>query len=46
MVDQAITEVGATNIADMGKVMGVVMGKVGSRADGGRVSTLVKEKLQ
>ena len=46
MVDQAITEVGATNIADMGKVMGVVMGKVGSRADGGRVSVLVKEKLQ
>ena len=41
----AINEVGASGITDMGKVMGVVMGKVAGRADGGKVSGLVKEKL-
>ena len=46
LVDGAIKEVGATNLSDMGKVMGAVMGKVAGRADGGRVSTLVKEKLK
>lgn len=45
MVDQAITEVGATQISDMGKVIGVVMGKVSGKADGSRVSSLVKERL-
>lgn len=41
----AIKEVGATQISDMGKVIGVVMGKVSGRADGGRVSGIVKERL-
>lgn len=45
IVNQAITEVGASGISDMGKVMGLVMGKVGGRADGGRVSELVKARL-
>ncbi len=45
LVAQAITEVGASSLADMGRVMAVVMAKVAGRADGGRVSTLVKEKL-
>ncbi len=45
LVEQVITEVGAVSLADMGKVMGVVMSKVGGKADGGRVSNLVKEKL-
>lgn len=45
IVDQAITEVGASSVADMGKVMGTVMGKVAGKADGGRVSALVREKL-
>lgn len=41
----AIKEVGATGLSDIGKVIGVVMGKVSGKADGGRISTLVKEKL-
>lgn len=45
IVMDAISEVGAESISDMGKVMGVAMKQVGSGADGNRVSTLVKEKL-
>lgn len=45
IIDGVITEVGATGISDMGKVIGAVMGKVAGQADGGRVSALVKEKL-
>lgn len=45
IVQETITEVGATSVADMGRVMGVVMGKVKGQADGSTVSSLVKEKL-
>ena len=45
MVEETIHEVGATSVADMGKVIGAVMGKVKGKADGGMVSSLVKEKL-
>lgn len=45
IVEETISEVGAVSVADMGRVMGVVMGKVASRADGGTVSALVREKL-
>jgi uncharacterized protein YqeY len=45
IVEDAIKEVGASPMADMGKVIGVVMKKVGSTADGNRVSSLVKKKL-
>lgn len=45
LVDEAINEVGANSVQDMGKVMGVVMGKVGVRSEGGMVSALVKQKL-
>lgn len=45
IVEETITEIGATSAADMGKVMGVVMGKVVGRVDGGVVSALVKERL-
>lgn len=45
IVEAAITEVGAGEISDMGKVMGAVMAKVGAGADGGRVSSLVKARL-
>lgn len=45
IVSESITEVGAKSLADMGKIMGVVMSKVSGRADGGTVSNLVKEKL-
>lgn len=45
IVERFIKEVGATSIADTGKVMTAIMGKVAGRADGGMVSSLVKEKL-
>lgn len=45
VVEDSITEVGARSISDMGKVMGVVMSKVGQSAEGSQVSTLVREKL-
>jgi uncharacterized protein YqeY len=44
-VEAAIAESGASGPGDMGKVMGAVMPKVGDRADGKRVSALVREKL-
>ena len=45
IIDDVISEVGATNIRDMGRVMAGVMHKVSGRADGSAVSQLVKEKL-
>lgn len=45
IVEQTINELGANSLADMGKVIGVVMGKVKGQADGGVVSGLVKERL-
>jgi uncharacterized protein len=46
LVDAAISEVGATDPSQMGKVMGLVMPKVDGRADGKRVSGMVRERLQ
>lgn len=45
IVLDTINEMGASTLADMGKVIGAVMGKAGGRADGGTVSALVKERL-
>lgn len=45
IVEDSINEVGANSLADMGKVMGVVMSKVKGQADGNTVSVLVKKKL-
>ena len=45
LIDAAVTEAGASDPGDMGKVMGIVMPKVGGRADGKRVSTTVRERL-
>ena len=45
IVDDVISEVGATSIRDMGRVMAGVMHQVSGRADGSHVSQLVKEKL-
>jgi uncharacterized protein len=45
LVADAIAETGAGDPGDMGKVMGVVMDRVSGRADGKRVSTRVREKL-
>jgi len=44
-VDEAIAEAGAQGPQDMGKVMKAVMPKVTGRADGGRVSAMVKSRL-
>ena len=41
----AIVQTGAKGAADMGKVMGLLKGKLSGRADMGRVSALVKAKL-
>ena len=46
IVDEAVAETGAKSLPDMGKVMGQVMTKVSGKADGGRVSALVKARLQ
>jgi uncharacterized protein YqeY len=45
LVDEAVTEAGASDAKDMGKVMGVVMPKIDGRADGKRVSAAVRERL-
>jgi uncharacterized protein YqeY len=45
LVDEAIAESGAESPAEMGKVMGALMPKVGGRADGKRVSAMVKDRL-
>lgn len=45
IVDEAIADIGASGIADMGKVMGPVMGKISGRADGNKVNEIVKQKL-
>jgi uncharacterized protein len=45
IVSEAVTESGATEAKDMGKVMSIAMPKVGGRADGKRVSAKVREAL-
>ena len=45
VVEEAINESGAKEIADMGKVIGLVMKKTQGRAEGGTVSALVRSKL-
>src|SRR3954447_23512824 len=45
IVDDVVAEVGAGDPSDMGKVMGLVMPRVGGRADGRRVSEAVRARL-
>ena len=45
LVDDAISATGAGSMQQMGQVMGRVMPEVKGRADGNRVSALVKERL-
>ena len=45
IIDDAIAEVGATSMADLGRVMADVMPQVAGRADGSSVSQIVREKL-
>jgi len=46
VIKATITEVGASSIKDMGKVMGAVIAKTKGRADGKVINTIVKELLQ
>lgn len=46
IVQAAITETGASAMADMGKVMKIVMGKVAGRAPNDKISSTVRELLQ
>lgn len=45
VLQQIITQVGASSPADTGKVMGAAMGKLQGKADGKMISGLVKELL-
>jgi uncharacterized protein YqeY len=45
IVGDAVAETGASSPQEMGRVMSVVMPRVQGRADGKRVSALVKDKL-
>lgn len=45
LISAAIAETGATEQSQMGQVMSAVMPKVGGRADGKRVSQVVRERL-
>ena len=45
IIEQAIKEVNATTIKDMGSVMKIVSSKVKGRADMQQVSSIIKNKL-
>lgn len=45
IIKQAMTDTGASSMQDMGKVMGIVKGKVAGRADMGLVGAKVKALL-
>ncbi|MBB1270872.1 GatB/YqeY domain-containing protein [Shewanella sp. SR44-3] len=46
LLDEAIQAVGASSMADMGKVMGALKAKVQGRADMGAIGALIRAKLQ
>lgn len=45
LIEQAVTETGASEPKDMGKVMKIVSAQVRGRADGKQVSDMVKDRL-
>lgn len=46
LIDGAIASTGASSLADMGKVMGLVMAEAKGKVDGGTVQSRVKARLQ
>lgn len=46
LIDGAIASTGASSLADMGKVMGLVMAGAKGKVDGGTVQSRVKARLQ
>lgn len=46
IIEAAVRETGATQMKDMGRVIGMVKSKVGGAADGSRIAEIVKSKLQ
>jgi uncharacterized protein YqeY len=44
-VKKQIEHMGATSMADMGKVMGSLMGQLKGKAEGSTISKVVKEEL-
>lgn len=45
LIDEVISDTGASGPSDFGKVMGQVMGRVKGRAEGATVALMVKKKL-
>lgn len=45
LVEEAVSQTGAASMADMGKVMGVLMPKVKGKADGNLINKIVRESL-
>jgi len=45
VVDKAIADTNASSMQDMGKLMGVLKGQLGGKADMGTVSALIRSKL-
>ena len=45
IVKETINQLGARGPSEMGKVMGVVIGKLKGKAEGGLISSVVKEEL-
>ena len=45
LVDQIVSETGATGMQDMGRIMGQIKKQAAGRADMGKVSALVKARL-
>ena len=45
LIDDAITEVGATTVKDMGKVMAILRPKLAGKADASEAGDLIKKKL-
>jgi uncharacterized protein len=46
VVDEIIASVGATTVKDLGKVMGAAMQQLKGKADGKKIQTMVKSKLE